>query len=246
MKKLFFGILLITAAFTNGCRQDSQNPEALADLIANSRQKTGILVDQLPVEVVSQIELNYAPFFIEDAWHAPGDGYEIWLSDGQELYFNERGVFLHRRHHDRSDRGYGPAEGRCMRGDTIDVDALPGPVSAYIAAHYPDATIDIVVDKRGRLYAVSLSNDVILLFNRNGSYIRECDGVDRFVRRCMFGREVRPAMLPAEARAYIADHYPDAYIHKVVLKLNGVLAVLLSDGSVLLFRPAGGFIGLCD
>lgn len=248
MKKLLSGICIASLAFFLACSQDKfDSAEQQADAIADSRLKTPLPPDQLPAEIIDYVALNCAPFDIEDAFHAPGEGFEIWLADGQELYFNERGDFLHRRRHHRPHHGYGLAEGRCMRGDTIMPAALPDAVNDYIAAKYPDASPETVVDKRGRLFAVELSNGVILLFNREGSFLRECDGLDRDVpRRCMYGREVRPVALPQEAKDYILANYPGMIVHKAVRKLNGVWAVQLSDGTVLLFRPNGGFAGLCE
>lgn len=247
MKKLLSVMFIASLALFLACSQDkTDNAEQQANAIADSRLKTPVPPDNLPAEIIDYVALNCAPFDIEDAFHTPGEGFEVWLGDGQELYFNERGDFLHRRHH-RPDRGYGFAEGRCMRGDTIVPADLPAAVNDYIAGNYPDATPETVVDKRGRLFAVELSNGIILLFNREGSFIRECDGMDRDgARRCMYGREVRPAALPQGARDYIGTHYPGIYVQKVVRKWNGVWAVQLSGGTVLLFRPDGGFIGLCD
>lgn len=247
MKKIGYTLLFAVITLFFGCRQDSaDNALASADAIANSRLKSPVQVDLLPSEITDYVERNGAPFGIEDACHAPGEGYEIWLGDGQELYFDERGAFLCRRPHQRTGRGYGPAGDRCMRGDAIVFDALPAAVGDYVAAHYPDATAKTVVDKRGRLFAVELTNGVILLFNRDGSFIRECDGLDGSDRRCMAGREARPSMLPQPAREYIRTSHHDAGINKVVRKWNGAWAVQMTDGEILLFRPNGFFVGLCD
>ncbi|MBK8194273.1 MAG: PepSY-like domain-containing protein [Lewinellaceae bacterium] len=247
MKKITYTLLFAVITLLPCCRQDSaDNALARADDIANSRLKSPVQVNLLPSEITDYVELNSAPFGIEDAFHTPGEGYEIWLGDGQELYFDERGAFLCRRPHPRTGRGYGPAGDRCMRGDAIIIDDLPAALRDYVAAHYPDAAAKTVVDKRGRLFAVELTNGVILLFNRDGSFIRECDGLDGADRRCMAGREARPAMLPQPAREYIRTSHHEADINKVVRKWNGAWAVQMSDGEILLFRPSGAFAGLCN
>lgn len=155
------------------------------------------------------------------------------------------------------DRGGGSdTTNLCMRGDTVDVSALPQAAADQIAADYPNATIQTVVEKHdGKAYAVELSDGTILIFKADGTLIGTCDDLPfgphhgpghPFDGGCLGGDTVTVADLAQTAVDYIAANYPNATIQTVVSKFDGkAFAVELSDGTVLVFKADGTFVGTC-
>lgn len=251
------------------CEKDNAaDSMALADEIALSTAKEAIDIASLPAAISAYIADTYAPLTAESAWYVAGAGYEVALEDGGLLYFSEENTCLER----------GPRAGRrggCLHGDTLSLDSLLQTIADYVAANYPDATIQVAVSKRdGAIYAVQFSDGVVLLFDAAGAYLRECMGGpgshpqdsihhdsihhDSFPHDtirpngggprggCLAGDTLTTADVPQAALDYIAANYPDLTVQTVVSKADGaVLAVELSDGVVLLFDAEGAFVKIC-
>lgn len=150
------------------CEKDhSSSSENVAISIAEATDKLAVDVAELPAEITSYVGSSFAPFAIEEAWYVADAGYEIALEDGRLVYFGEDNTFL----------GRGPRHGArgCMHGDTLALDSLPAAIGEYVAANYPDATIQTAVSKRGgTVFAVELSDGTTLLFDAEGAYLRAC------------------------------------------------------------------------
>ena len=153
--------------------------------------------------------------------------------------------------------GSGDSTNLCMRGDTVDVSELPQAAADQIATDYPNATIQTVVKKHhGKAYAVELSDGTILIFKADGSLIGTCDtlssgphhgpGDHPYDGGCLGGDTLTVADLPQAAVDYVAANYPNETIQTVVSKFDGkAFAVELSDGTVLIFKADGTFVGTC-
>ncbi len=244
MKYLFFGLLLAsTVGIFTACEQDNPllQDEELMSTIMDSSQKTAVTQDDLPESIQGYMEENYPPVLVEEAFVVKDLGHELQLETGINVYFNDRNRFLgHRPHpHPRF---------RCLRGDTLDVTDLPQAILDYVAENLPDETIEVAVVKPFGLYAVGLSNDVILVFDEEGEFISRCgrwDGPGHPGRRCMRGEEIVIEDLPQSVTGYVTDNYPDETTEAAVTKPSGAYAVKLSDGTVLLFDADGVFIKEC-
>jgi len=246
MKNLLFGLLLAsTVGFFVACNQnDTLIPdEDLIATIMESTQREAVTQSQLPETILSYMEENYANVLVEEAYAVKNVGYELQLETGMNVYFNNR-------NHCLGDRPHPHPRFRCLHGDTIDIADLPQVILDFVADSIPDETIEIAVVKPMGLYAVGLSNEVILIFDENGEFISRCGHWDRpghhqMGRRCMRGEEVAVADLPQAVVDYVAGTYPDETIEAATTKPSGAFAVKLSDGTVLLFNPDGEFIREC-
>jgi hypothetical protein len=159
------------------------------------------------------------------------------------------------------DRGGGSdSTAHCMRGDTLDVASLPQAITDYLTANYPTATVVTAVSKRdGRAFAVELSDGTILIFRGNGDLLGECGNLPTHPGGphgpggpgnpdggCLSGDTLTIADLPAGVTDYVSANYANTTIQTVVSKRNGLaFAVGLSDGTVLIFKADGTFVGTC-
>lgn len=178
MKNFIYGLLAMSImGIAFACQKDDSTSNAtsaeLMTSIANSSSKEAVLVSTLPTSVREYVALSFTPLQIESAWHAKGLGYQVELEDGQDLYFRDNGGCM----------GTGQSEGtfRCMGGDTVDVSTLPQAAADYVAANYPDLTIQTVVSKTHgdhTGYAVELSDGTILLFKGDGTFFNLCGDFD--------------------------------------------------------------------
>ncbi|GEM_PF-1018702 len=262
MKNLIYGMLAMSImALSFACQKDNSTTDAtdMMNAIANSSDKQAITVAQLPTDVQEYVALSFTPLEIEAAWRVRGMGYEVELEDGQDLYFRENGRCM--------GAGRNGGTFRCMRGDTVDVSELPQVSADYVAANYPNATIQTVVYKaHGNRsgYAVELSDGTILLFRGAGGFVHICGefdgngpgghhgggpghgGPNGPNGGCAAGDTVAMADLPQDAVNYVTTNYPDENITVVVVKPSGKFGVELSSGTVLLFTANGVFIKECD
>ncbi|MGI9159113.1 MAG: PepSY-like domain-containing protein [Saprospiraceae bacterium] len=172
------------------------------------------------------------------------------------------------------DRGGGSdSTAHCMHGDTLDVASLPQAVTDYLAANYPTATVVTAVSKHnGRAYAVELSDGTTLIFKGNGDLLGECGNLPTHPGGphgpgsepggpgnpggphgpghpgggCLGGDTLTITDLPAGVADYVAANYATTTIQTVVSKRQGLaFAVELSDGTVLIFKADGTFVGTC-
>lgn len=243
MKKLIFGLLIAsTMGFFFACQNnDVLQDEEIIQQIMDSSAKQAITQSDISEEMQSYMETEYAYYLTEEAYHVAGKGYELQLESGINVYFNERNRCLGNRPHPRP-------RFRCLHGDTIDLADLPVAITDFVASNVPNETIDLAVQKPFGLYAVELSNGAILIFDEDGEYLSRCGqwgGPGHQGRRCMQGMEVDVAGLPTAIADYVAANYVGETIDKASTKPNGIFAVKLSGGAVLLFNADGEFIREC-
>ncbi|MEK7257738.1 MAG: PepSY-like domain-containing protein [Bacteroidota bacterium] len=257
MKKLIFGLLIASiGGLFFACQKESLTGTELIDQIANSTEKVEVRTSETPESITTYVEENFYPLTIDKTFRVRGKGWEVQLTDDQDLYFNERNGCLG----DGEMRG-GDGERhrfRCMRGDDFDIASLPAAISEYVTANYPDATIaSAIVKGDNRAYGVELSDGTVLLFNGEGEFVKVCDqqpgggghgghgGGHHDGGRCIRGDVVEVSELPQAATDYVAATYPNETIQTVVKKGDRGYGVELSDGTVLLFDIEGVFIKEC-
>lgn len=200
----------------------------------------------LPTAIVDYVAANYPDATIAVAVQKFSGKYGVELSDGTNLIFDADGVFITLC--GGGPGGPPPPHGGCLAGDTLAAGDLPQAATDYIAANYPDLSIQTVVVKPIGVFAVELSDGVVLLFNPEGVFLHIC-GVHPGPHPhggCLAGDTLTVADLPQVAQDYIADTYPDLTIQTVVVRPSGKFAVELSDGTVLLFNSEGEFIRECS
>jgi hypothetical protein len=236
MKKLMFLIPVFMVLLFTQCQNDDNvlPDEMLIAEIENAQNKINIQPNALPVIAQEQIEEEHFDSYIETAAHVPGKGYEIVLGNEDQLYFRESGVQL------RGGPNGPHRPGPCGRGILVAVEDLPGDITAYVAANYPDAEI-LRAKQFPRGYVLLITGRRILLFNNDLAFVAEtrvfhfCDQV---------GHPIDIANLPDSVTTYIATNYPDGEIVKA-FAVHGriVVGVLTPDGRrILVFDADGNFL----
>lgn len=283
MKKLMLGILLVGLAGLWACQKDLLNNSTLGlmETIANDTNSDPIGTTDLPNSIVTYVNDNYSPLEIEMVFMSGDNGYHVILEDGQELFFNMNGNFLgdgngnhgNEGHHGGGHMGNDPhgnggqggdCTANCLAGDTLATSELPQVVLDYVAENYPDLDITVAVLKPSGKFGVELSDGVVLLFDEDGNFIKECTGEDGphggghhgngphgpgngggETHLCTYGDTLAVTDLPQTAVDYITENYPGEDVVVVVAKPNGDFAAELSGGVVLIFDEDGTFEHEC-
>ena len=263
MKNVIFGLLLAgTLGFVFSCKKDNsatQSDQLMAQIAAASDVEV-LGAEDLPADITAYVEKNHSPLTVELAFRAPSLGYQVFLEDGQQLFFTENRDCMNggdrgrRRHGDPDhDRGH-----RCLAGDSIDVSTLLPAISDYVTANYAGETIASAVVKPSGKFGVALSNGVVLLFEADGTFIKECDGNPggepghdgpgdghHGGNHCLRGDSLDVTTLSAAIADYVTANYAGETITAASLKPNGWFAVELSGGKVLIFKEDGTFVREC-
>ncbi len=273
MKNFFFSVLTICAVtFFFACQKESSTASTeLIDQIATA-QKLEVAVSEVPASINEFVEENYSSIVISRAYTARGLGWEIELSNADFLYFDRaNGCLGDEGELRRGDRGGERHGNRCMRGDSVGVADLAVAITDYVTANYAGETITAATVKPNGYTGVLLSNEVVLLFDADGVFIKECDtdggpgghggghgggghhggghdgggGHHGGHGPCLAGDSIGIETLPAVVTDYVTATYPDETISSASQKPNGAYAVGLSSGTVLLFNAEGEFRAIC-
>ena len=133
----------------------------LEDESESTENDTAIDVGTLPQTVKDYVATNYTSSTISNAKSKSNGQYEVYLSTGEELYFDAQGVFLqvdtdpNKQNED---------------GTLIDAASLPQVTNDYLAANYPAATIVEVRLMADGGFEVELSTGDEVVFDANGTF----------------------------------------------------------------------------
>jgi hypothetical protein len=207
-----------------------------------------IAVADLPQAISDYVSANFSGETIESAVVKPNGYYGVGLSGGTVLLFDADGNFL-RECDGRPGGGHGGGHGNpggCARGDSIDVADLPQAVTDYVTTNYAGETITVAVLKPSGKYAVELSGGKVLIFDEEGTFIRECGswggGGGHHGHGHGGGSPITVDDLPQAAQDYLTATYPDATVERAAEKRNGNFIVKLSNGEIVLFDSDGNVI----
>jgi hypothetical protein len=149
MKKMFLAAIIALGAFNLSCSDDD-----------NGSTDKIIEASELPAAARTFVE-TYFPAAtytrVEKQSRADSDGsvYDVHLSNGFEIDFTAEGEW--------TDIDGGMAE--------VPAGIIPAPISAYVAENYSGSFITTIeIERYG--YDVELSNDVDLVFNAEGEFVR--------------------------------------------------------------------------
>ncbi len=177
MKKILIGVLAAGAlTLYPSCQKDGwfTNPADLLLTLAGAPDGTTVAANDLPDDIINFVESQYAPLEIAEAWLVEGKGYTIVLEDGTEVFFDLKGAFLGDSEKDGLHEGAHEAHSNtCKIGQAILQSELPQAAIDYLATQY-DAAIEEVVIKPNGHFSVVLSDGTTLLFDAEGSFIKEC------------------------------------------------------------------------
>ncbi|MEZ4888281.1 MAG: PepSY-like domain-containing protein [Chitinophagales bacterium] len=137
-------------------------------------------------------------------------------------------------------------------GDDVADTDLPEAITAYVAANYPESTIEgaKATDKG---YGVKLDTGEFLVFDLEGNFVGEHTGNGHGGHGKPNGHgkpdghgkpnvtEIDPSELPTAVTDYITANYPDATIEGAGQSDKG-FGVKLDDGTLVIFDTDGNFI----
>lgn len=144
-KKIFKSLLILVFAFgLVSCGSDDDD------------QLIG--VEQLPAQAVNFIDTHFPDAEILSITMDSNDSnskFEVKLNNGFDIDFDENGQWTEVEGH----------------GQQVPDAIIPNPVLAYVQSHYPDAFIEEISKKNGKI-KIDLSNDIDLVFDLDGNFIK--------------------------------------------------------------------------
>lgn len=182
-----------------------------------------IAISNLPQSIIDYVNNNHSGENIVKAEFETDDGqdiYEVYLSNGMELYFDSNGNYL----------------GMDDDSSYISVSALPQSIKDYISNNYPNAAIlytEEEYDDGQTIYEVKLDNGMELEFDSNGNLLSLDDD------------DIPISQLPQAIIDYVSNHYPNNTIVEAEFEFeNGqkMYEVELDNELELYFDMNGNFI----
>ncbi|MFO7880851.1 MAG: PepSY-like domain-containing protein [Bacteroidota bacterium] len=179
--------------------------------------------ESLPQAILDYLSNNYPDETIVQSEIDMENGqmvYEVYLSNGMELYFNQSGSFI------SSDDD----------SEYILESELPQSILDYISSNHPDATIvyaELDYDDGQMEYEVKLDNGMELEFDGNGNLTSSEDN------------HIAIADLPQAIIDYVDQNYPDRTIVKAELEYEDgqqMYEVELDNEMELYFDLDGNFL----
>lgn len=234
MKNFLFCVLaIVCVGFMTSCDKEevlSATDETVEQIIVSS-SKTTLEETEIPETITNFVSERFPNNWIEQVRLANGLGYEVWLDDYNELFFSTGGDFLR----EGAPRGRHGRRGNF--GEVIALEDLPAAITDYIAANYPDATVERA-RLGGRGYLVGLDTGIALLFDTEGNFEgeRTCGGGSGHE-----GRSIAIEDLPTAITDYVAANHPDTAIERAKYYPDGY-KVKLEDGTRLAFDTDGNLL----
>lgn len=184
MKKYLFLFLCLgmTGTFLASCEKESEDDMELQDDVTDDQTINGVVVTEYPASIDTYVSENYPGLTIQQVELMDDGTYEVKLSDGIELVFDENGNFLNvdDEGDDDSDDGDdveddddgdddNDSDGD-DDGDTIVTDYPPA-IDEYVAANHSGTTIVEVELESDGTYEVELDDGTELHFDADGNFI---------------------------------------------------------------------------
>jgi hypothetical protein len=232
MKKLSI-FFLVTVFFASCELIDSIGGESAIDDIVNA-SKTNVDFEVLPTNAQTELNENYFETFVEEAGLAEGLGYEVLLSNGENLYFDLDGELL-KPERKRGKKG----KGDC---NSIDSTELLQSIKDYVTENYPDASIKRAKEDQDGNFIVGLTGHVFLLFDSEGAFVEIHEFAHRKGDR---GEKIEIEDLSTTITDYISANYTDATIKVAFLKDDQYKVGIINseDKRVLvIFDSEGNFV----
>ncbi len=229
-----FGFFLGSLLVFSSCSDDDNGAGNEVDLNARYfNADVHVRTSSLPQNILDYITTNYPGVTIREAEIEDNNNFEIYLSNGLELIFNQDGDFL--GIDDDGDDDFGD--------EYLQISEIPQNILDFIAANYPGVDIDEAERENNGNYEIELENDVELIFDANGNFLglgedENDDDQD--------DEEINPADLPQNILDYISENYPDNTIIEAEIEDDGKYEVTLNNGVELEFDSEGNFLNAED
>lgn len=229
-----FGFILGGLCLLSACSDDDNDPGNEVDLDARFfNADVHVSTSSLPQDILDYVTTNYPDATIREAEIEDNNNFEVYLSNGLELIFDEDGNFL--GIDDDSDDDFGD--------EHQSNSEIPQNILDFIEQYFPGAEIDEAEIENNGNYEIELEDDVELIFDSDGNFLgrgedeNEDDDDDE---------EINPADLPQNILDYISENYPDNSIIEAELEDDGEYEVTLNNGVELEFDSEGNFLSAED
>ncbi len=229
-----FGFILGGLCLLSACSDDDNDPGNEVDLDARFfNADVHVSTSSLPQDILDYVTTNYPDATIREAEIEDNNNFEVYLSNGLELIFDEDGNFL--GIDDDSDDDFGD--------EHLSNSEIPQNILDFIEQYFPGADIDEAEIENNGNYEIELEDDVELIFDSDGNFLgrgedeNEDDDDDE---------EINPADLPQNILDYISENYPDNSIIEAELEDDGEYEVTLNNGVELEFDSEGNFLSAED
>ncbi|MDX1762176.1 MAG: PepSY-like domain-containing protein [Christiangramia sp.] len=229
-----FGFLLGGLLVLGACSDDDDGSENEVDLNARYfNADVHVSTSSLPQDILDFVTTNYPGATIREAEIEDNNNFEIYLSNGLELVFNQDGDFLGIDDDDNDDFG----------DEYLQISEIPQNILDFIAANFPDVDIDEAERENNGNYEIELENDVELIFDANGNFLGQGEDENEEDHD---DEEINPADLPQNILDYITENYPNNTIIEAEKEDDGKYEVTLNNGVELEFDSEGNFLNAED
>ncbi len=201
-------------------------------------------ISDLPNSILTYISDHFSISIVEAErnHHANGSySFEIELSDGVEIYFDQSGNFI--ALDDKGGRGNG-------QSSHIGGSDLPAAILAYIQTNFPGASIikaekKLNPDGSFRKYEVELSTGQELDFDATGNFLADDSSSSGSGEDSI---DIAVSALPQTVRDYLDTNFSGQQIERAKKRLNDNgsvrnYEVRLSDKTKVFFSADGSFMG---
>ncbi len=229
-----FGFILSIPLLLIACSDDDNDSGNEVDLNARFfNADVHVSTSSLPQNILDYITSNYPGVTIREAEIEDNNNFEVYLSNGLELVFDQDGNFL--GIDDDSDDDFGD--------EYLTLSEIPENILDFIEDNFPGVQIDEAERENNGNYEIELENDVELIFSSNGEFLgqAEDENEDDFD-----DDEIDPADLPQNILDYLSANYPDNIIIEAEIEDDGEYEVTLDNGVELEFDADGNFISAED
>ncbi|QYA25863.1 hypothetical protein G3I01_10195 [Gramella sp. MT6] len=229
-----FGFILGGLCLLSACSDDDNDPGNEVDLDARFfNADVHVSTSSLPQDILDYVTTNYPDATIREAEIEDNNNFEVYLSNGLELIFDEDGNFL--GIDDDNDDDFGD--------EHLSNSEIPQNILDFIDQYFPGSEIDEAEIENNGNYEIELEDDVELIFDSDGNFLgrgedeNEDDDDDE---------DINPADLPQNILDYISENYPDNSIIEAELEDDGEYEVTLNNGVELEFDSEGNFLSAED
>ena len=229
-----FGLILGVPFLLIACSDDDDNSGNEVDLNARFfNADVHVSTSSLPQNILDYITSTYPGVTIREAEVEDNNNFEVYLSNGLELVFDQDGNFL--GIDEDSDDDFGD--------EHLTVSEIPQNILDFIEDNFPGAVIDEAEKENNGNYEIELENDVELIFSSSEEFLgqAEDENEDDFD-----DDEIAPGDLPQNILDYLSENYPDNVIIEAEIEDDGEYEVTLDNGVELEFDADGNFISAED
>lgn len=226
-------------AFKNGLVVYFNENGAYMKAITIEGNSTNIPNEELPEQAQKYLKINYSDNPIGHSFKANDNQYQVFLSDGMYLYFDEYGTFM-----EDSNGGNETENDNDTDADTDNEEDTNTPVSfselsydiqKYLKIFFPMYEFGKAF-KNEDGYQVYFQNELLLHFNANGAYLSAdmSNAPNAIISKMMDFEE-----LPNVAIKFVKVNYPQANPNYTFKQSNEQYRTQLSNNIIVYFKTDG-------